>query len=95
MLRNALLIFVALVTLFGLYIFVVDAHHPLPLLIWGAVAFVLILGEQWRYRKKNHITHDYWQETDEQFIDPETGKATQVFYNAVTGERRYVVKDGD
>ena len=31
-----------------------------------------------------------WQQTDERFIDPESGQPVQVFYNPRTGERRYV-----
>lgn len=32
-----------------------------------------------------------WTNTGERFVDPETGETVDVFYNAVSGERRYVV----
>ncbi len=31
-----------------------------------------------------------WTKTAERFIDPDTGKAVDVFYNPSTGERQYV-----
>jgi hypothetical protein len=32
-----------------------------------------------------------WTDTGERFVDPGTGKMVDVFYNASTGERQYVV----
>jgi len=52
---------------------------------------VVILIERWRYQRHDHANGLGWQETDEQFIDPETGKLTKVLYNPATGERRYVI----
>lgn len=34
-----------------------------------------------------------WRPTDERFVDPETGKLVTVWFNAGSGERRYV-EDG-
>jgi hypothetical protein len=34
-----------------------------------------------------------WTGTGERFVDPETGKTVDVFYNAASGERRYVVAE--
>lgn len=31
-----------------------------------------------------------WRRTDERFVDPETGKLVTVWFDANTGERRYV-----
>jgi hypothetical protein len=31
-----------------------------------------------------------WTNTGERFVDPETGETVDVFYNAASGERRYV-----
>lgn len=36
-----------------------------------------------------------WTRTKERFIDPETGKTVEVFYNATSGERQYVSPDSD
>lgn len=34
-----------------------------------------------------------WARTKERFIDPETGKTVEVFYNATSGERQYVSRE--
>lgn len=36
-----------------------------------------------------------WTRTKERFVDPETGKTVEVFYNATSGERQYVSPDSD
>jgi hypothetical protein len=36
-----------------------------------------------------------WTRTKERFIDPESGKTVEVFYNATSGERQYVSPDTD
>lgn len=36
-----------------------------------------------------------WTRTKERFIDPETGKTVEVFYNAASGERQYVSPGAD
>ncbi len=36
-----------------------------------------------------------WTRTKERFIDPQTGKTVEVFYNATSGERQYVSPDPD
>ena len=64
-----------------------------PMAVWGSVLLALILAERWRYRHADQGDSDDWLATDEQFIDPETGKLTRVFYRPTTGERRYVVEE--
>jgi hypothetical protein len=34
-----------------------------------------------------------WQRTGERFIDPESGRMVDVFYNASSGQRQYVAQD--
>jgi hypothetical protein len=34
-----------------------------------------------------------WVKTAERFIDPDTGRAVDVFYNPTSGERQYVSQD--
>lgn len=34
-----------------------------------------------------------WRSTGERFVDPETGRATRVWYDPDSGERRYVADD--
>ena len=36
-----------------------------------------------------------WVKTDERFIDPDTGKTVEVFYDPVSGERQYVSQTPD
>jgi hypothetical protein len=97
MLRNALLVFALCVAGAGYVLVTTVDRHAWPMAVWGSVLVLVILLERWRYSHAH--THsgsdDSWTLTDEQFIDPETGKLTQVFYNAATGERRYVASDED
>ena len=58
-------------------------------IVWGAVVACAILIERWRYRPAARAKDGEWQRTDEQFIDPESGRPIQVFYNPRSGERRY------
>ena len=56
-----------------------------------AVLFAALAFERFRYRPIDAARpgHDF-AATDERFVDPETGKPVQVWFNAATGERRYV-----
>ncbi|WP_353228689.1 hypothetical protein [Novosphingobium sp.] len=55
---------------------------------------LLLIGvvfERYRYQRLlDRAPGAGWQATEERFIDPETGKTVTVFFNAATGERRYV-----
>ena len=94
MLRNTLLAVALLVACTGIVLWVVaDQSQAFPVALWGTVLFVLIVLERWRYRHVAENNPAQWQATDEQFIDPESGRLTRVFYNPVNGERRYVVVD--
>ncbi|GFO61043.1 hypothetical protein GMST_33680 [Geomonas silvestris] len=66
-----------------------------PQLIWGAVLTVGVLAERWRYRRIEQERAAHWQKTGERFIDPETGKTVEVYYDPSSGERRYVNADRD
>jgi hypothetical protein len=93
MLRNALLLITFCVAALGFACVLSGYKQAWPATIWGLVIFILILIERWRYQRTDHSGGE-WVATDEQFIDPETGKLTKVFYKSETGERRYVVADG-
>lgn len=54
------------------------------------VLLAAVLCERWRYRSADDAGDAMWQETAEQFIDPQTGTLTQVLYRPATAERRYV-----
>ena len=56
------------------------------LLLVGAVLF-----ERWRYKRlASGRPGPEWVETDERFVDPESGNLVTVYYHPPTGERRYV-----
>jgi hypothetical protein len=59
----------------------------------GLLALVV---ERWRYRQPPERPGEPWVGTDECFVDVETGKTMQVWYEARTGARRSVeaVPDG-
>ena len=42
-----------------------------------------------RYRSQRSMTSSDWTPTEERFVDPSTGRMTEVFYNSATGERSY------
>ena len=61
-----------------------------PAAIWGGVLLLALGVERWRYRQPQSRPDDAWVATDERFVDVETGKTMQVWYQARTGARRYV-----
>ncbi|MBV8634874.1 MAG: hypothetical protein JO002_10325 [Burkholderiaceae bacterium] len=73
----------------GVCLSVSSGHVIWPLLIWGAILFLATLFERWRYGANAKREGEGWLVTDERFIDPESGKLMQVYYQASTGERRY------
>jgi hypothetical protein len=66
----------------------------IPLAVWGAILAGGVLVERWRYRPlADDPPGGDWQATPELFVDPESGRLVTVFFNPVTGERRYVADD--
>jgi hypothetical protein len=63
----------------------------LQLIVLGAVALLGVTLEARRYRGRTGPGR--WQETSERFVDPSTGRLTEVQYDPSTGERRYVEAD--
>ncbi len=92
MLRIGLLIFGIGLTVAGLVLFIQGKCAYEPFLIWGTVLVIVVLFERWRYRRNEHDHDRQWQPTGERFEDPETGQTTEVHYDPVSGERRYVKK---
>lgn len=91
MLRIAILVFACLLVALGACLWVSGGAMS-----GGAQAFsagvILLLGtlfERWRYKNKNASVEGDWQRTGERFIDPESGKETEVLYDPKSGERRY------
>jgi hypothetical protein len=64
------------------------------IVVWSVfeagVLLAALLFERWRYRPQIDRTKGRWQQTGERFVDPTTGRTTEVLYNPETGERDYV-----
>jgi len=88
-LRAFLLVVSLLLVAIGLWPCMAGARPLYPPLIWGGVLCVATLLERWRYRGQPGREGAIWEATDERFIDPETGKLMQVYYQPQSGERRY------
>jgi hypothetical protein len=89
MLRAFVLALSVVLMLIGAWPGINGSHVIWPLLIWGALLFLATLFERWRYRANTRREGEGWVATDERFIDPESGKLVQVYYQSTTGERRY------
>jgi hypothetical protein len=94
MLRTALMWFAVLLMVGGLLASASGSPAALVTSFWGFVLFAAVLFERWRYRK-TPAAGGAWQHTGERFVDPETGRLTQVLYNPKTGDRVYqpVIED--
>jgi hypothetical protein len=89
MLRGFVLVLSLVLMLIGLWPCVNGAHVLWPVFIWGVVLLLATIFERWRYRANAGRDGVGWVATDERFIDPESGKLVQVYYQASTGERHY------
>ena len=68
-------------------------HVVWPALVWGVLLLLGTLFERWRYRANASREGEGWVATEERFVDPESGKLMQVYYQASSGERRYEAVD--
>jgi hypothetical protein len=59
-------------------------------LVLGVLILVGVVFERWRYKTPEAGAPAGFVATPERFLDPETGRAVQVFIEPRTGERRYV-----
>jgi hypothetical protein len=91
MLRKALIAVGALLMLAGIVDVLagVGSSSLLPLAI-GAILVAGVIFEPWRYKKIVSEPEAGWQRTGERFVDPETGRLTEVYYDGATGRRHYV-----
>jgi hypothetical protein len=89
-LRRAVLGLGGLALLAGLLLVALGqfAAGGIQLVLVGAVAVLGVLLEARRYRGSRRPGR--WQETSERFVDPTTGRLTEVRYDPSTGERQYV-----
>ena len=74
-------------------LFVVGQAQPgmLTLVAWAVILFVGVVFERSRYKAILAAPPGPdFVPTAERFVDPETGAATVVYFNAKTGKRAYV-----
>ncbi len=91
MLRKAVLAFATLLAGIGVYLLLKGIIGPgVQALGIGIVIMLGTLFERWRYSNNDQSLDDRWQSTGERFSDPISGKNVEVFYDPVSGERRYV-----
>lgn len=91
MLRNALIAIGVLLILAGIASVLAGFEsRSLPLFLIGAILIVGMVYEPWRYKKIDSRPKAGWQPTGERFVDPETGRLTEVHYDPATGQRHYV-----
>ncbi|MBY0581811.1 MAG: hypothetical protein K2P68_02680 [Sphingomonas sp.] len=93
MLRNAVLAFAVLLAGIGIAGLVVDGS-TFPFLLMALVILGGTLFERRRYgaAAMRAPVGPAWKATPERFVD-ESGVAVRVWFNAATGERRYVADD--
>lgn len=90
MLRTLIQVFAFLLLLGAMAMVVVEP------MAWPALvgAGLLVLGTLWeRFYYRGGTVHGRggrWQATSERFLDEESGSLVTVWFNPVTGERRYV-----
>jgi hypothetical protein len=89
-LRRAVLGLGALALLLGLLLIALGqlAAGGIQLLLLGAVTVLGVLLEARRYRGGGRSSGG--QATSERFVDPTTGRLTEVRYDPTTGDRQYV-----
>lgn len=90
MLRTAVLLFGCLTLVLGAYLCTLGVRYGgIQTLIGGAIFVLGTLFERWRYNNRNASMPADWQATGERFVDPESGKHLEVFYDPQSGERQY------
>ena len=90
MLRKALLGFACVQVAGGVFCLLAGDARAWPMAAWGLVLLLAVLLERWRYARHAETGSGEWQETEERFVGPESGRLMKVLYQPTTGERRYV-----
>ncbi len=93
MLRAAVL-FICFIAVIGLTAGATNVGwHTLPVALIPAILLLALLFERFIYKP---IRHDKpgsgWDRTSERFVDPRSGQNVVVYYNPLTGERRYIAE---
>jgi hypothetical protein len=89
-LRNFVIIGAGLFALLALTVFV-RAPEAWPMLVMAVLLIIGTVFERVNYRgSEAHRGQGQWQITEERFLDEASGRLVTVWFNATTGERRYV-----
>jgi hypothetical protein len=93
---RAVLLAVGVVLLAGGVLGVVVGCRTIPMVVFGALLVFGMLFERYIYKPiREEAPGVGWEKTGEMFSDPRTGREVTVYFNARTGERRYVAeRDG-
>jgi hypothetical protein len=92
MLRKVLIV-IGVILLITAGVFLALGLYPfLPhLLILGLMLSAGIVWERWQYKKPSTTGPEPgWQSTGERFVDPQSGKTVEVYFDAKSGESHYV-----
>ena len=94
MLRKAILAYGGLAIVVGILLLAagIGVGIVFYLLVQGVVVIAAILFERGRYQPVVTQSGE-WQDTEERFVDPSTGRLMKVRYNPQTGARDYVPAD--
>lgn len=92
MLKQVLLIIGVLMLVSAAICAAIGFYPVLPhLLLGGLMLTAGIVYERWRYKAAQSVAPDpHWQATGERFVDPESGKLTEVWFDPRDGERHYL-----
>jgi len=91
---RAVLLAIGVVLLAGGVLGLVEGCRTIPAVIFGATLVLGILLERYIYKPiRTEAPGPGWDKTPERFNDPRTGREVTVYFNARTGERRYVAEN--
>jgi hypothetical protein len=94
MLRSAALLATAVLLAFIL-LGAIAGWHTLPFAVAPCILLFGLLCERYLYKPiRPDPPGPGWDRTAEKFADPRSGQIVVVYYNARTGERRYVADPG-
>ena len=94
MLRSVVLALGIVMLLAGVIMLGLELWPALWLAVAGGVITVGTLLERVIYKPlRSERPGVGWVKTAERFIDPDTGRPVDVFYNPASGERQYVSQD--
>jgi hypothetical protein len=93
---RAVLLAIGVVLLAGGVLGLIEGCRTIPAAVSGALLVFGMLCERYIYKPiRKEAPGVGWDKTGEKFSDPRTGREVTVYFNARTGERRYVAeRDG-